>query len=113
MMHKQSNTPKPDDLLLSAREALKAVLRDPDSDHSYTILMAMNAMGIAARAFQASEPGPARPDKSDAELKSWIREADEAAILDPGTVTGLRRLVESKLAVSNPRFKPERSKDKP
>jgi len=105
--HEPGNAPAPHDLLLTARESLKSVLKDPDGDHGYIILMAMNAMGIAARAMQAPASAPVRTDISDAELTHWLRHADEAAVTDPGLITGLRRYVDSKLAVSNPRFKPE------
>lgn len=112
MTYKPSNTPAPEDLLLTAREALKAVLRQPDGDNSYTILMAMNAMGIAARAMQAdAQPPPVHPAMSNDEFSRWVRQADGAAVTDPGLVAGLRRHVEHKLAVSNPRFKPESPKD--
>lgn len=111
MTYKPSNTPAPDDLLLTAREALKAVLRDRDGDNSYTILMAMNAMGIAARSMQADAPPPVHSAMSDDEFSRWVRRAGEPAVTDPGLVAGLRRHVEHKLAVSNPRFKPESPKD--
>ncbi|MFZ0486041.1 MAG: hypothetical protein WAL83_03510 [Arenicellales bacterium] len=104
MTYKLSNTPAPDDLLSTAREALKSILREPDVDHSYTILMAMNAMGIAARAMQAGEPLPAHSDMGDEAFKRWVRQADEGAITDPGLTAGLRRHVEYKLGISNPRF---------
>lgn len=111
LMQKQSNAPAPDALLLTAREALKSVLREPDADHSYTILMAMNAMGIAARAIQTGAPPPARAGMSDDAFRAWVRGAGLAEIADPSLVAGLRRHVESKLAVSNPRFQPEPAKD--
>lgn len=111
MTYKSSNTPAPDDLLLTAREALKSVLRDPDGDNSYTILMAMNAMGIAARAMQAETPRAVHPAMGDEEFCRWVRQAADAAVADPELVAGLRRHVEHKLAVSNPRFKPELPKD--
>jgi len=105
--HKPGNAPAPDELLLTAREALKSVLREPDGDHSYTILMTMNAMGIAARAMGAEAPSAVRGDMSDAEFVRWVREADEAELLSAEVLAGLRRHVGDKLAVSNPRFKPE------
>lgn len=112
MMHEPSNAPAPDELLLTAREALKSVLRDPDGNNRYTILMAINAMGIAARAMRAEAPSPVRTDMSDEEFKRWVRAADEAALLDADLLAGLQRHVEDKLAVANPRFKPEEpSKD--
>lgn len=113
MTYKPSNTPAPDDLLLTAREALKSILREPDVDHGYTILMAMNAMGIAARAMRAEAPSPVSPDMSDEEFKRWMRQADEAAVTNAELNAGLRRHVAGKLAVSNPRFQPESPKDKP
>jgi hypothetical protein len=109
MMHKPSNAPAPDDLLLTAREALKEVLADPDGDHSYTILMAMNAMGIAARAMGADEPPAVDGGMSDEEFRRWVRTADAAAVGDQALVERLRRHVEGKLSVSNPRFKPEQA----
>lgn len=112
MTSRPSNAPAPHELLLTAREALKDVLREPGADHSYTILMAMNAMGIAARSMKADAPPPAASGLSDAAFRSWVRRADGAAISDPGLTTRLRRHVAGKLAVSNPRFKPEQSKDK-
>lgn len=111
MNFKSSNTPAPDDLLLTAREALKSVLRDPDGDNSYTILMAMNAMGIAARAMQAEALPPAYAAMSDADFCRWVRQADGDAVIEPGLVADLRRHVEHKLAISNPRYKPETPKD--
>lgn len=112
MTYKPSNTPAPEDLLLTAREALKAVLRDPDTDNRYTILMAMNAMGIAARAMQAeAPPPPVHPAMSDDEFSRWVRRAGDPAVTDPELVASLRRHVEHKLAVSNPRFTPESPKD--
>lgn len=113
MTHKPSNAPSPDDLLLTAREALKTVLREPDSDHAYTILMAMNAMGIAARAIQTEAATPVHPDMSDKAFVRWIRRADEDAIVDPQLMHNLRRHVQNKLAVSNPRFSPEPDKSNP
>lgn len=112
MMNRPSNAPAPDELLLTAREALKTVLKDPGADHAYTILMAMNAMGIAARAMRTDAPPPARPDMNDEQFRSWVRRADAASIVDAELIAGLRRHVEGKLAVSNPRFEPEPSKDK-
>lgn len=106
-MHKPSNAPAPDELLLTAREALKAFLREPDVDHGYTILMAMNAMGIAARAMGTGAPSAVRGDMSDAEFVRWVRGADEESLLSAGLLAGLRRHVGDKLAVSNPRFKAE------
>lgn len=111
MTHEPSNAPAPDELLLTAREALKNVLRDPQGDHGYTILMAMNAMGIAARAMQAEPPPPVHPDMSDDGFRRWVRQADGDAVADDELLAGLRQHVERKLAVSNPRFKPEPSKD--
>lgn len=105
--HRPSNAPGPDELLLTAREALKSVLREPEGDHSYTILMAMNAMGIAARAMDADSPSPVRENMSDAGFVRWVRQADEAELLSAELLAGLRRHVEDKLTVSNPRFKPE------
>lgn len=113
MTHKPSNAPSPDDLLLTARQALKTVLREPDTDHGYTILMAMNAMGIAARAMQSEAAAPVHPDMSDEAFARWIRQADADAIVDPQLIHNLRRHVQDKLAVSNPRFSPEPAKDKP
>jgi len=107
MMPKPSNAPAPDELLLTAREALKGVLADPGGDYSYTILMAMNAMGIAARAMGAGSPSAVRDDMSDAEFVRWVRGADSAALLSADVVAGVRRHVVDKLAVSNPRFKAE------
>lgn len=107
MKHQPSNVPAPDALLLTAREALKSVLGEPQGDHRYTILMAMNAMGIAARAMRADAPSPVRSGMSDDEFKRWARNADEAGLLDARLLAGLRRHVENKLAVSNPRFQPE------
>lgn len=106
-MHKPSNAPAPDDLLLTAREALKEVLADPDGDHSYTILMAMNAMGVAARAMRADEPPAVDEGMNDEEFRRWVRTADAAAVGDRALVERLRRHVEGKLSVANPRFKPE------
>ncbi|MDZ7840284.1 MAG: hypothetical protein U5R46_05610 [Gammaproteobacteria bacterium] len=111
MTYKLCNVPAPDDLLLTAREALKTVLREPDSDHGYSILMAMNAMGIAARAMQAEPPAPVREAMNDDAFTRWVRHAEESEVLDGALITGLRRHVEQKLAVSNPRFKPEPPKD--
>lgn len=111
MTYKPSNAPAPDDLLLTAREALKSVLREPDGEHGYTILMTMNAMGIAARAMQADAPPRARSDMSDDEFRRWVRQADGAAVTDAEVIDGLRRHVEGKLAVANPRFQPESPKD--
>lgn len=111
MTYKPSNTPAPDDLLLTAREALKSVLRDPDGDNSYTILMAMNTMGIAARAMQAEAAPSVHPAMSDDEFCRWVRQAGDAAVTDSELVARLQRHVEHKLAVSNPRFKPESPKD--
>lgn len=110
MICKPSNAPAPDDLLSTAREALKSVLREPDSDHRYTILMAMNAMGIAARAMQAEPPPPVHPEMSDDAFSQWVRRADESAVVDRELLERLRRHVASRLAVSNPRFKPESPK---
>lgn len=111
MTHKPCNVPAPDDLLLTAREALKTVLREPDGDHGYTILMAMNAMGITARAMQAASPAPVRADMTDDAFARWVRQADDSEVLDAELIAGLRRHIEQKLAVSNPRFKPESPKD--
>lgn len=113
MMNKLSNAPPANELLLTAREALKSILREPGSDHAYTILMAMNAMGIAARAMQKANPPPAHPDMSDKDFRDWVRKASEASITDIKLIAHLRRHVECKLAASNPRFKPEYVKDKP
>jgi len=106
MMYDPSHAPAPDDLLLTAREALKAALRNGEADHHYTILMAMNAMGIAARAMRTDPPPPACPGASDDAFRSWIRRAGEDAVTNPELVDNLRRHVWHKLAVSNPRFKP-------
>lgn len=111
MTHEPSNIPTPDNLLLTARESLKSVLREPEADHSYTILMAMNAMGIAARAMQAKPPAAIREDMNDEAFARWIRQAGETQVLDSELIAGLRRHVEQKLAVSNPRFKPEPPRD--
>jgi len=105
--HKPSNAPAPDELLLTAREALKAVLREPDVDHGYTVLMAMNAMGIAARAMGAGAPSAVRGDMSDGEFAHWVRGADAESLLSDPVLAGVRRHVVDKLAVSNPRFKAE------
>lgn len=113
MISEPSNAPAPDELLLTAREALKTVLREPGSDHRYTILMAMNAMGIAARAMRADPPPPIHPDMSDHAFSRWVRLADEPAVADPGLLERLRRHVAARLAVSNPRFKPETPKGNP
>lgn len=106
-----TNVPAPEELLLAARESLKGVLGDPEGDHAYTILMAMNAMGIAARALRAEAPPPADPDTSDAELRRWTRAAPEAELVNAKLIARLRRHVEGKLAISNPRFEPEQSKE--
>lgn len=113
MTYKPSNAPAPDDLLLTAREALKSVLSSPEDDYAYTILMAMNAMGIAARAMQAEAPAPARSGMSDEEFRRWARQAEQADLVDGELTESLRRHVAGKLAVSNPRFQPESPKDKP
>lgn len=113
MTHKPSNAPSPDDLLLTAREALKTVLREPEADHRYTILMAMNAMGIAARAMQTDAATPVRPGMSDNAFVRWIRDADEHATVDPHLIDNLRRHVQDKLTVSNPRFSPGPTRNNP
>lgn len=113
MTHEPSNIPTPDNLLLTARESLKSVLREPEADHSYTILMAMNAMGIAARAMQADSLPPAHPGISDDAFRCWVRQADHAAVMNPELIDSLRRHVIHKLAVSNPRFAPESTQDNP
>jgi hypothetical protein len=109
-MYKPNNAPAPDALLLTAREALKAVLKEPDTNHAYTILMAMNAMGIAARAMRSDAPPPAHAGLDDDAFRRWVREAGQADLLDESLVAGLRRHVEGKLAVSNPRFRPAPAK---
>jgi len=113
MTHEPSNTPAPDDLLLTAREALKPLLADTAADHDYTIRMAMNAMGIAARALRAAPVPTAHPVMSDAAFRDWVRQAGAAALLDPDLTTRLRRQVAARLAVSNPRFKPASPQGRP
>jgi len=110
-MSRLSNTPAPENLLLTAREALKSVLRDPDSDHAYTIRMVMNAMGIAARAMQSGETAPAHGSMSDADFCDWVRGANRSDVVDPGLTGSLRRHVEDKLSVTNPRFHAETVQD--
>lgn len=111
VMYKPNNAPAPDALLLTAREALKSVLSKADTDHRYTVLMAMNAMGIAARAIQVEAPPPAHPEMNDETFKRWLRDADESVILEGSLIAGLHRHVEGKLAVANPRFKPEATQE--
>lgn len=113
MTNKPSNAPAPDELLLTAREALKLVLGEPGSDHTYTILMAMNAMGIAARAMRADASPRVHPDMNDEEFRSWVRQADGIALMNTELTTRLRQHVAHKLAVSSPRFETEPAKDKP
>lgn len=110
-MSRLSNTPAPENLLLTAREALKSVLRDPDADHTYTIRMVMNAMGIAARAMQSTEPAPVHGSMSDADFRDWVRGADRNEVVNPGLIRALRRHVEDKLSVTNPRFHAETMQD--
>ncbi|MBS1269511.1 MAG: hypothetical protein MAG794_00462 [Gammaproteobacteria bacterium] len=112
-MNKPSNAPAPDELLSTAREALKTMLRESDAYHAYTILMAMNAMGIAARAMRAEEPVPVRAPEIDMPFKEWVRQGDESAVTDPGLLRNLRRHVAQKLAVANPRFRAEAAKETP
>lgn len=112
-MHEPGNAPAPADLLLTAREALKRVLREPQHDHTYTILMAMNAMGIAARAMRAAALDPVQAGISDAALARRLRHADATALHEGALLADLERHVAARLAVANPRFEPEPDQEQP
>jgi len=56
-------------------------------------------------------PPPAGGAMDDAAFTRWVRGADMSAIRDETLVANLRRHVEAKLAVANPRFEPEPPKE--
>ena len=89
--------PTPAELAEAVREFLESEVLPLMTDHRlrFRTLVALNALGIARRELEA----PAAPDDA-AELLRLVRERGP----DPELLPELKRHVETKLRVSNPRY---------
>lgn len=89
--------PSAPELLEAVAEFLEREILPLMSDHrmKFRTLVALNALGIARRELAASSP----PDDA-AELLRLVRERGA----DPELLPALKRHVEAKLRISNPRY---------
>lgn len=92
-----ADRPTPTELLEAVAEFLEREVLPLMTDHrmKFRTLVALNALGIARRELEAP---PAADDA--AELLRLVRERGA----DPELLPALRRHVETKLRVSNPRY---------
>ncbi len=92
--------PTPDELVEAVREFLEQEILPGLDEHRlrFRTLVAMNALGIAARELSADEAGP--PEAEQRALARRIR-AGEAP---EGTLALLKEQVAAKLRIASPRY---------
>jgi hypothetical protein len=92
--------PTPEELVEAVREFLEQeVLPGLDDQRlRFRMLVAMNALGIAARELSAKEAGP-----TEAELRALAQQI-RAGEAPEGTLSLLREQVAAKLRIASPRY---------
>jgi Domain of unknown function (DUF6285) len=96
-----TDRPTPAELVEAAREFLEREILPTLTDHRlrFRTLVAINALAIAQRALESTEPDVLSPEETAA-LARRIRAGD----MPDGTLALLKRHVAAKLRVASPRY---------
>jgi hypothetical protein len=95
-----SDRPSAEELVEAVREFLEQEILPGLDDQRlrFRTLVAMNALGIAARELATGDPGP-----TEAELRALARQI-RAGEVPEGTLANLKEHVAAKLRVASPRY---------